>query len=66
MKKDNTSPFNIPYSAAREKTEFKARYGLFINGAFRAPLSRKYFSSINPATKEILSQVADLLQKYLE
>ena len=59
MKKNNTSPFHIPYSAAREKTEFKARYGLFINGAFRAPLSRKYFPSFNPATKEILSQVAE-------
>ncbi len=35
------------------------RYDLFINGKFEKPLSKKYFATINPATEEKLSEVAD-------
>ena len=35
------------------------RHGLFIDGRFRAPRSRRYVPSINPATEAELSQVAD-------
>lgn len=34
------------------------RYDLFINGKFEKPTSRKYFPTINPATEQVLSQVA--------
>jgi aldehyde dehydrogenase (NAD+) len=33
------------------------KYGLFINGQFVAPKSRKYFDSINPATGEVLARI---------
>ncbi|MBK1882408.1 aldehyde dehydrogenase family protein [Luteolibacter pohnpeiensis] len=34
------------------------RYGLFINGKFGAPKSRKYFDSINPGNEEKLTEIA--------
>jgi aldehyde dehydrogenase (NAD+) len=49
------------YSPALESTaivHIKDRYGLFINGKFVAPKSRKYFPTINPATEEKLSEIA--------
>ena len=53
------NPFE--YAPALESTSIvsiKDSYGLFINGKFVAPKSRKYFDTINPATGEKLSQVA--------
>lgn len=49
------------YSPAPEslKVEIAERQGLFIDGRFVAPKSRKYFPSINPASEETLSQVAE-------
>lgn len=35
------------------------RYELFINGKFVKPSSKKYFSTINPATEEKLSEIAE-------
>ncbi len=35
------------------------RYDLFINGKFEKPSSKKYFDTINPATEEKLSSVAE-------
>lgn len=49
------------YSKSLEGTdhfEIKGKYNLFIDGKFVAPLSKKYFDTINPASKEKLSQVA--------
>jgi len=36
----------------------KPRYDLFIGGQFVAPQSGQYFDSINPATEEVVSQIA--------
>ncbi len=49
------------YAPAPETTPvtIAERHGLFIDGRFRAPRSRRYFPSINPATEAELSQVAD-------
>lgn len=50
------------YAAAPESREvapIAKRYELFIDGRFVAPKSGKYFATINPATEETLSQVAD-------
>ncbi len=50
------------YAPAPESTDhvrIDKRYGLFINGEFVAPASRKYFDTINPATEEKLSRVAE-------
>lgn len=49
------------YAPAPESTavvNVKPKYNLFINGKFVAPKSKKYFKTLNPATNEVLSQVA--------
>ena len=66
MKKETTSPFYIPYPPSKESGGFKSRYGLFIQGEFRTPISKKYFPSINPATGETLSQIAEAGPKDVE
>jgi aldehyde dehydrogenase (NAD+) len=63
-KKNNTVKldFNIEYAPAPESkasATINPRYELFINGKFEKPLSKKYFDTINPATEEKLSEVAD-------
>jgi aldehyde dehydrogenase (NAD+) len=50
------------YSPAPESTDHVTiddRYGLFIDGDFAAPRSRKYFKTINPANEKVLAQVAE-------
>ena len=49
------------YSPAPERTPVTIadEYGVFINGAFRAPKSRKRFDTINPATEKRLSRISD-------
>ena len=51
----NLSPAPESKSAAK----INPRYDLFINGKFEKPQSRKYFDTINPATEEKLSEVAE-------
>jgi aldehyde dehydrogenase (NAD+) len=54
--------FNIEYAPAPESkssASIKSKYDLFINGKFEKPLSKKYFDTINPATEEKISTVAD-------
>lgn len=50
------------YAPAPESTDHiqvKKRYGLFINGEFVAPEKGSYFDTVNPATEEKLSRIAD-------
>ncbi len=49
------------YSPAPERTPvtIEDEQGLFIDGAFRAPKSRKRFDTINPATEKRLSRIAE-------
>ncbi|HMK05445.1 MAG TPA: aldehyde dehydrogenase family protein [Ferruginibacter sp.] len=51
----NLSPAPESKSAAK----IAPQYDLFINGKFEKPLSKKYFDTINPATEEKLSSVAE-------
>ncbi len=48
------------YDPAPETADpkLKARYDLFIGGKFVAPKSGKYFESVNPATEEVLAEIA--------
>jgi aldehyde dehydrogenase (NAD+) len=48
------------YDPAPETADpkLKSRYDLFIGGKFVAPRSGKYFESINPATEEVLAEIA--------
>lgn len=49
-------------SAAPESSshiKLKEQYGLFINGKFEKPGSKKYFDAINPATEQKLASIAE-------
>ncbi len=48
-----------PAPESKSVAKINPRYDLFINGKFEKPLSKKYFATINPATEEKLSEVAD-------
>ncbi len=48
-----------PAPESRSAAKINDRYDLFINGKFEKPLSKKYFSTINPATEEKLSMIAE-------
>lgn len=50
------------YAPAPESTdhiEIKPKYDLFIGGKFVKPNSKKYFKSINPATEEVVCEIAE-------
>ncbi len=62
--KNNTIKLNFdtkyaPAPESKSSAKIDAKYDLFINGKFEKPLSKKYFETINPATEEKLSEVAD-------
>lgn len=48
-----------PAPESRSAAKIDPRYDLFINGKFEKPSSKKYFDTINPATEEKLSQIAE-------
>jgi aldehyde dehydrogenase (NAD+) len=48
-----------PAPENKSAAKINERYDLFINGKFEKPLSKKYFDTINPATEEKLSEVAE-------
>src|SRR5262245_33942925 len=48
-----------PAPEARDHVKIESRYGLFVGGRFVPPRSKKYFPTINPATEEVLSEVAE-------
>src|SRR6266699_1308568 len=48
-----------PAPESRDHVRLEKRYGLFIGGEFVAPRSKKYFETINPATEEVLAEVAE-------
>ncbi|MBC7535072.1 MAG: aldehyde dehydrogenase family protein [Ferruginibacter sp.] len=66
VKKNNTiklkfeSARNLaPAPESKSAAKINERYDLFINGKFEKPSNKKYFATINPATEEKLSEVAD-------
>ncbi len=65
-KKSNTIRLKFdtawPYAPAPESKAvagIKEQYDLFIDGQWQKPSSKKYFKTINPATEEVISEVAD-------
>ncbi|MCZ2223102.1 MAG: aldehyde dehydrogenase family protein [Chitinophagales bacterium] len=48
-----------PAPESKSSAKINAKYDLFINGKFEKPLSKKYFDTINPATEEKISTVAE-------
>ncbi|MEZ4720591.1 MAG: aldehyde dehydrogenase family protein [Flavobacteriales bacterium] len=50
-----------PESASHVK--LKSQYELFINGQWHKPASNKYFETVNPATDEVITKVAEAGKK---
>ncbi len=48
-----------PAPESKSAAKIDSRYDLFINGKFEKPQSKKYFPTINPATEEKLSMIAE-------
>lgn len=48
-----------PAPESKSAASINSQYDLFINGGWQKPSSKKYFKTINPATEETLSEVAD-------
>src|SRR5688572_26347583 len=57
--KFDTSWTYAPEPESKSAASIQKQYDLFINGEWQKPLSKKYFESINPASEEKLSEVAD-------
>jgi aldehyde dehydrogenase (NAD+) len=57
--KFDTSWSYDPAPESRSAATIKPQYDLFIDGQWQKPLSKKYFATVNPATEEKLSEVAD-------
>jgi len=54
--------FDLGYAPAPEATDhvkIRADHGLLIGGHWVAPASDRYFKTINPATEEVLAEVAE-------
>ena len=47
-----------PAPESREVVRLQQRYGHFIGGAFTAPRSGEHLQTVNPATEEVLAEVA--------
>jgi len=64
-KKNNTIKLKFdtwqyaPAPESKGAASIKSRYDLFINGEWQKPSGDKYFDTINPATEEKLSEVAE-------
>jgi len=64
-KKNNTIKLKFdtwqyaPAPESKSSASIKSQYDLFINGEWAKPSSNKYFDTINPATEEKLSEVAE-------
>lgn len=48
-----------PAPESKSAAKIDPQYDLFINGRFEKPANKKYFASINPATEEKLSMIAN-------
>ena len=61
-KTHQTAPLSWDYAPSPESTshiQLKEKYDLYINGKWVKPSSGKYFDTINPATEEKLSEIAE-------
>src|SRR5919201_1729314 len=54
--------FDLGYAPAPEATDhvkIRASHGLFVGGQWVEPASGRHFKTINPATEEVLAEVAE-------
>ena len=52
-----------PAPESADHVKINKQYDLFINGKFVKPNSKKYFDTINPATEEKISEIAEANEK---
>ncbi|MBL4705944.1 MAG: aldehyde dehydrogenase family protein [Flavobacteriales bacterium] len=58
------SKWNLaPSPESTEHIQIKEKYDLFIGGKWEKPEGGKYFDTINPATEEVISKVANASEK---
>jgi aldehyde dehydrogenase (NAD+) len=57
--KFNSARNLAPAPESKSAAKIDLQYDLFINGKFEKPQSKKYFATINPATEEKLSMIAE-------
>jgi aldehyde dehydrogenase (NAD+) len=63
-KKESTRTWQLaPAPESKDGIEILDQYGLFIDGKFRSPKSKKYFDTINPANEERLSRISQSGEK---
>jgi len=48
-----------PAPESKSAASINPQYDLFINGKFEKPLSKKYFATVNPASEEKISEIAE-------
>lgn len=66
MSTENTLEFKWDYAPApeaKDHAKIKKQYDLFINGEWVKPSSKKYYDTINPATEQTLSSIAEANEK---
>lgn len=60
MAKQKNKTWNLsPAPESTSHISLKKKYDLFIDGKFVSPQSKKYFKTLNPATEEVLAEVAE-------
>jgi len=59
----NTKWQYSPSLEATDHVKLEKQYQLFIDGKFQKPTSGKYFDTINPATEEKISEIAEANEK---
>jgi len=52
-----------PAPESKDHIHLEKQYGLFINGKFVQPNSKRYFPTVNPATEEAIAEVAEADEK---
>lgn len=59
-KTENNADWNLaPAPESTDHIHIDKRYELFIDGKFTAPSGKKYFKTVNPATEEVLAEIAE-------
>src|SRR5437868_6165056 len=61
-KEKQENKFDFDYAPSLESTKIvkiNAKNDLFINGKWVSPESGKYFATLNPATNEVLAEIAE-------
>lgn len=61
-KETQSNSFEFDYAPSLESTKvvkINSKNELFINGKWQAPESGKYFTTLNPATNEVLAEIAE-------